>query len=119
MSKETVQRANEFVKGLAKARLEGFTGQAPGAVEAFDADGAFAEASKAAAEVVDAVSGNKEWEELAGVLKNHEAVRSVVNAAAFKEALLDRRRKFLAGANVALAIQAKDGLADIVIRSHA
>ncbi len=42
----------------------------------------------------------------------------MVNAAAFKEALLDRRRKFLAGANVALAIQAKDGLADIVIRSH-
>lgn len=117
-SNATIQKANTYLKSLVQSRLQAMAGLPPDKVESFDVTEAISDSASTAQEVTSAVTQNKPWADITGLLKNHEVVRSVVNSTAMKDALLDRRRKFLAGMNSSVNLRKDGSIVDIAVRSH-
>lgn len=114
----TIQKANEYLKSLVQARLQSMAGLPPDKVEPFDIEKALEESNGTAAELTASIARMDPWEKTTGILKNHEVIRSVVNSYAMKDALLDRRRKFLAGINRSVNLRRDGESIDIAVRSH-
>lgn len=114
----TIQKANEYLKSLVQARLQAMSGLPTDKVEPFDVEKALEESNGTAAELTASIAHMDPWEKTTGILKNHEVIRSVVNSYAMKDALLDRRRKFLAGINRSVNLRRDGESIDIAVRSH-
>lgn len=117
-SKSFIADAREHFKKLLERRSQILAEVPAATIAPLDTAGALEGAAGTAQALTKAIASTGSWAEITNIVKDHDIVRSVVNHVAMKDALLDRRGKFVASSNQALRMRSEGGLIDNTLRSR-